>query len=159
MGLGSSNCPPVIISLWICWGVFVSYLLWCLSSRPKKVWARYKDLEDVTQSTEILATAYLANIHIRPYNICIWLWRTNRAVFQRNNIHWFDITNDLDKNLLTTWPKRAYCRQGLGWDLQARIQFGRVRLGVFSMSCFVPPALSSDSILLIKCWYSLIWEG
>ena len=157
MGLGSSNCPPDIICFIdaILSAIFfdVCHLI------QKSVNLLYKVLEDVTQSTEILATAYLANIHIRPYNICIWLWRTNRAVFQRNNIHWFDITNDLDKNLLTTWPKPAYCRQGLGWDLQAGIQFGRVHLGVSSMSCFVPPALSSDSILLIKCWYSLIWEG
>ena len=29
-------------------------------------------------------------------------------------------------------------------DCQARKQFGRIHFGVFSMSCFVPPALSSD---------------
>ena len=35
--------------------------------------------------------------------------------------------------IIITRPKPAYGRQGLGWDRETGIQFGRVHFGVFSM--------------------------
>ena len=47
-----------------------------------------------------------------------------------------------------TWPKKciqsSYSTKLGHLERRARIQLGRVNFGVFSMTCFVPPALTSD---------------
>ena len=67
VGLGSSNCPPDIICFI---DAILSAIFFDVCHLIQKS-VNLLVLEDVTQSTEILATAYLANIHIRPYNISI----------------------------------------------------------------------------------------
>ena len=59
--------------------------------------------------------------------------------------------------IIITRSKPAYRWQGLGWDRGASIQFRRVHFGMFSMSRFVPPAPSSDWILLLICNFSDFW--
>ena len=71
------------------------------------------------------------------------------TIIMKSHCHRFLFLTVNSQHIHTIGPKMG---------CSGRLQFGRVNLGVFSMSRFAPPAFTSYWILLFKCVYLLGWD-